>query len=218
MTLLEVDEQADEMLHIVALACHQVAATHIQPLELWQMLAKLGFDGVEHFGQVVRGRLAQGMEVEALNAVGQVIQPVGGHTEARTWGARVIDVGLDDRAHGVDAQAAADAVSTGSGIVVGYAVLKTAKLVNRVERDVRAAAHELLDGLIGVGWAIGVRQAVELVIGQQHLVDRTGGGADAVLPEDWKGAPQGIGLERHDNLHTGLAADPCDEVEVASQL
>ena len=109
-------------------------------------------------------------------------------------------------------------MSTGGGVVALYAVLKAVELVNRVKRDVRAAGHELLDGLVGVGRTVSVCQATKFIIGQQHLVDRAGRRADAILTEDGERAPQGIGLESHDNLYPSLATHPRDEIQIAPQL
>ena len=77
MSLLEILDESDEVFHVIVLACHQVTATHVQPLELWEPFAKLLLHSVEHPCEVVGSRLAQGMKVEAFNALGQRFQVLG---------------------------------------------------------------------------------------------------------------------------------------------
>ena len=98
--------------------------------------------------------------------------------------------------------------------LVGKALI----LLYRVEGDVRAAGDVGVDGLVGIGRAIGVGAAFELIDGQQHLVDRAGGGLDAIFPEYIKRAPQRVGLEGHDDIHSRALGHTGNQLDVAAQL
>lgn len=68
------------MLHVVALTGHQMAASHIQPLDVRQETAETPL----HLGQcplqILGGRLTQGMEMQPLDTLRQLIsQQVAGH-------------------------------------------------------------------------------------------------------------------------------------------
>ena len=67
---------------VVALTGHQVPAAHVEPLQAGQVLAKLLLEGQQHLFQVKTCALAQGMEMEALDALGQFLQVIGQHAES----------------------------------------------------------------------------------------------------------------------------------------
>ena len=87
---------------------------------------------------------------------------------------------------------------------------KSQVLFYRVEGDVRTSGNISVDGIVSVSGAIGVGAALEFIDGQQHLIDRTGSGHDAIVPEHVKRAPQGIGFESHDDFHARALRDTCD--------
>ena len=158
------------------------------------------------------------MKVEALNPLGQFLEVACQHAEARPGATGIVDVGLDDRTHGVDAQAATHLFSGPVGIVLVYTVGKAQVLLNGVKGDVRTARDVGIDGVLGIGGTIGVGAALELIVGKQHLVHRAGSGLDAVFPEDVKRAPQRVGLERHDDIHTRALGNTGNQLDVLAQL
>ena len=98
-------EHAYEMVHVIALAGHEVTASEVDPLHLSEIPAKLLLKGLEHFGQVVGGAFAQSVEVESLYTRGQgAVKLSGCHSETRAGQGRVVYLRVDDRTLRVDPQ------------------------------------------------------------------------------------------------------------------
>jgi hypothetical protein len=63
-----------------------------------------------------------------------------------------------------------------------------------------------------------MRLTSELFIAKPELVERTGGKIAVILPDYRECTPQGIGLESHDDIHTGLTLHSVDQRQVAAQF
>ena len=212
VALLEVAQESYQVVGVVALAGHQVAAAHVEPFDLRQQVAESLFDPHEGLLEVVGGRLAQRVEVQPLDALRQVRQLVGRDAQPRTGGTGVVEVGLDLGVFGVDAQSARHAVAVGHDL--GVEVLE---LAQRVEGDVAAVPQDGGEIALGVGWRIGVGGAAHLFEGEPGLVYGAGGGAGDVFPDDGERLPQGVGLECQYDVDPGGLLDRADELQVAAQ-
>lgn len=184
------------------MARHQVAASEIEPLEARQPLAEACLDMLERMGEGRTVRLAMAMAVEALDAVRKLRRHIRGqNSEAAAACARVVEVDLDLRIFGIDAQSAAYLVRCGLGHVAETVVLR-----QRIECYVAAACRYLGKLGLGICGRVGVGERAELLGRKARLIERAGGGGVDVFTEYGEGAPQSEGLECKDRLAAGTAA------------
>ena len=210
MARLELAQQGDQRVAVVPRGGHQVAAAHVEPLHVVEVLAEVALDGFECQAQVLGTRLAQHVEVQPFDAAGQTAvrrQLRGRDAEARTGHTRVIEVRLDGRVPGIDAQAARNAAQNGHR-------RETLVLRQGVEGDMVAAAQNLLDVAVRVDGGVGVRHASELLEHEACLGGRGGGGTVGMAGQFGEDAPHGAGLQGDDDLGTRLAAHAVDQGEI----
>ena len=210
MARLEVAQQGDQRVAVVPRGGHQVAAAHVEPLHAVEVLAEVALDGFECQAQVLGTRLAQHVEVQPFDAAGQTAvrrQLRGRDAEARTDHTRVIEVRLDGRVPGIDAQAARNAAQNGHR-------RETLVLRQGVESDMVAAAQNLLDVAVRVDGGVGVRHASELLEHEACLGGRGGGGTVGMAGQFGENAPHGAGLQGDDDLGARLAAHAVDQGEI----
>ena len=208
----EVPEEMDQVVGVIPLAGHEVAAAHVEPFDLREQVAESLLDPHECLFEVVGGRLAQRVEVQPFDALRQCGQLVGGNAQSRPGGTGVVEVGLYLGVFGVDAQSARHAVAVGHDL--GVEVLE---LAQRVEGDVAAVAQDGGEIALGIGRRIGVGGAAHLFEGEPGLVYGAGGGAGDVFPDDGERLPQGVGLECQYDVDPGGLLDRADELQVAAQ-
>ena len=169
-------------------------------------MSELRLEGCEHLFEVETGGFAEGVEVQPLDAVGQPLgEVVGHHSEAAAGECRIVDVRLYDRTLRVHPQSGRHRC-LGMGCIVGLKVgLEAVPLAERVECDVAAPCEVCAYGLRCVGRAVGVHAGVQFLHAELQLVERRCRAPHAVFAENGECAPQCIGLERHDDGHSGLA-------------
>ena len=74
MSLPEILNKLDKMLHVISLACHQVSASHVDPFELGQPLSELFFHSVEYPGKVIGSGFTQGVKMKTLHTLRQGVE------------------------------------------------------------------------------------------------------------------------------------------------
>ena len=210
---LQSAEQADEMLYVIVLAGHQVAAAQVKPLELGEPRRELLLDMCQAAFQFVGRGFAMAMAVETFDALGQLCRQLfGHHAETSAGGTGVIEFCLYFGVFGVDADAARN-------VFLGLLDLRPEPLVlaQRVEGDVAAATQDFREISFRVGRGVGVGLASELFEGQSGLVGRAGRSGMDVFAEDGECAPQGEGLEGQDDFHAGAVGHAADEAQVPAE-
>ena len=212
VTLFEIPEEMDQVVGVIPLAGHEVAAAHVEPFDLREQVAESLLDPHECLFEVVGGRLAQRVEVQPFDALRQRGQFVGGDAQSRPGGTRVVEVGFYLGVFGVDAQSARHAVAVGYDLGV-----EALELADRVEGDVAAVPQYGGKVTLGIGGRIGVGGAAHLFKGQSGFVYGAGGGAGYVFPNDGERFPQGIGLEGEYDVYPGGLLDRANELQVAAQ-
>ena len=104
MARLEALEQLDEVLGVVASTGHEMASAHVDPFDLREPWGKALFDHAECVFEVVGGGFAERVEVETLDAIGELGRElVANDAKARAWRAWVVEVGFDIGIFGIDA-------------------------------------------------------------------------------------------------------------------
>ena len=157
------------MLHVVALTGHQMAASHIQPLDVRQETAETPL----HLGQcplqIIGGRLTQGMEMQPLDTLRQLIsQQVAGHPHPGTRGTRIIQVRLHVRVFRIDPQSTRHPVT-----IRPHHRIKTMELRERVKRDMTTVSQDQREISLRISRGIGMRRTSHFLEGQLGLKFRT---------------------------------------------
>ena len=207
-------QQVNEQANVVSLARHQVSAAHVEPLGLLKPGAEFLFHLHENLLQRGGVVFAQAVEVQAVQSGRQF----GGelaleYAQARTWGARVVQVGLYLGILGVDSQPHAYLIGM-VGIPLRYARAEAMELAERVESDVLAVFQDVVKGLFLIGRRVGVASAAEGLGTDACLVERTGRGVANVFAEDGKGFPKREGLEGKDDFCPALPLYVRNEAQV----
>ena len=161
----------NEEVDVVVLACHEVAATQVEPLEAVEPGSELLFDMDEGVAQVLGTTLTMAMAMEAVDVGGKVDREVGTEdAETTTGGTRIVEGGLDGAMLGVDTDADADWFLGMQGIVLRYPTPETLVLRERIEGDMAAAGEKDGKVALGIGRRIGMGGRTELLEGQACLV------------------------------------------------
>ena len=164
MALMEVAEQRDQMFCVVIGACHQVAASHVEPFHLRQPLAVLRLECLEHLRQVVARRLAEGMEMQALESfrksVGQVLAHLSEAAPRHAW---IVDVGLYYAASRVYPKPGRNLLLRMLAVVGLHPWMEFPELGQGVEGDVAASLQKLAECVFGIDRAIGVHLVAEML-------------------------------------------------------
>ena len=132
--------------------------------------------------------------------------------QARTRHGRVVEVGLDFRIFGVDAQSEGDLLGEGGGLFAEPVVLP-----QRVERQVTAVHQQLFEVLFGIYGRVGVRLAAHLLGDEPRLVHGAGGGAAQPLVDERERRPESIALQGADDLHAGLFLHEVQQLQIRQQ-
>ncbi len=184
-------DYSDQLLDVVALARHQVAAAHVHPLHLRNPASEFRLEGIERILQIVGIALAQGVEVQPFDVARQLVgQLRRQNSEARAGLARIVKVSVNAAVLRIHPQAHRH-------LVIGLAshCAETLVLPERVERYVAAALENGREIALGVGRRIGVSSAAKLAIGQERLVHRAGRRHAKQLADNGERSPQGERLE-----------------------
>ena len=106
---VEVAQDGNQLVAVVFGVRHQMAAAHVEPLELRQQLAEVPLERLERQTQMLGPRFAEDVEMEPLDAGRQLAQLLGHDAQPRPGHAGVVECRLDGRVARVDAQSARDA-------------------------------------------------------------------------------------------------------------
>ena len=156
-----------------------VAAAEVQPFHTLHILAEALLERRDRADEVVRVLLAQGVEVEALDAAQQLrLEVFLCDAEARGWAAGVVHgvLGRLGRALGIEAQAAAFARRTRQ-TAVGL------PLVEGIEHNVVGIAQDFLEFALRIGRGVDVRLAAEFLAAEARFVQAGGRRAHEVLAQ-----------------------------------
>ena len=206
-------QQVDETLHVIVGAGHEVTATKVYPLQLWEPLRKLFLYMCECALKHIRPALAMAMAVEAVEILGQLLrQLIGGDAKACAGCTGIVQVGADLRIFGIHTQTNAH-----SCVLLLHAVVQTAILRQRVKRQMTGAACYLTDLVVGIGWRVSVGRASKLMIRHERFRQRAGGRAVYILAKDGERLPQGERLEGKNYLHASTVSHALYKGEVAAQ-
>ena len=148
-----------------------------------------------------------------------VAKHVASHAETRPRLARIVDVGLDNRAFRIHTQSARHSFLRGIRRIV--AVNKTAVFLilrDRIEHNMAAALHKLAYRGVCVDWAVGMHIIAEKFKRQAHLVERAGCRRLAVIAYDSKRFPESVCLECHDYLGTRLLRNVADQLQISAEF
>lgn len=200
-------QNPDQLVAVVVGVGHQMAAAHIEPLDLVEESAEMLFDGFQRLSQVLGPRLAEHVEVQSLDTRGKLRQLLRGDAQPRPRHAGVVEVGLHGRVLRVDPQAARDAADQ-------RPLAEPFELREGVESDMVAATQDFVDIAIRIDGRIGVRRAAELFTDEPRFGGRTGRRTVGVPRQIRKDAPHGAGLQRHDDFRARLPAHPVDDRKV----
>ena len=196
-------------LNVVVLACHQMATTEVNPLQLREPLRELLLDMLQRALKDIAATLAMAMAMEALDVVGQLFrQLVGRNTKASTWRTGVVEQRLYLGIFGIDAQAQR---------ALPCPLVETLILRQRVERQMTGTADDVVELVVFVSRRIGMCLGAKLLQGQTGLAERAGSSRRDILAEDGERLPQGKGLEGKNPLRIGATGNLTDKSEVAPQ-
>lgn len=215
---MEVTECADEEFHIIALAGHEMSSAEVNPLELREPGRELIYNMYERARESVGAALTMTMDMKTFDGFGEFAgrrEVLGQDAEAGTWGAGIVEFCLYLAVFGVNAQAEGRSSPTPRPPCEGWGY-KAMKLREAVEGDVRGAAKDLREIMLGVGGAVGVGRAAEFLESQACFIGRRGCGVTDVFAEDWESLPKGKSLEGQDDLGTTAVCDILDQGKVAT--
>ncbi len=209
----EVLQQPDEVRDVVVGAGDVVPAAHVEPFTLLDEVGELFLRGLQTAFEGIAVVLAEHVEVQPLDAFGQRVgHVVAQDAESRARHGGVVEVGLDFRILGVDAQSEGDLLGEGGGLLAEPVVLP-----QRVERQVTAVHEELFEIVVGIDGRVGVCLAAHLLGDEPRLVHGAGGGAAKPLVDERERRPEGVALERADDLHAGLFLHEIQQLQVCQQ-
>ena len=201
--IAQVRDAADERFHVVIGAGDVVTAAEVEPLHALHVAAEAHFERRDRAHEVVRVLFAEGVEVEAFDAVEHIRLEIRfGNAEARGRAARVIDgVALRlGRALRIEAQAAA--LSRDAGEVAVFFPLG-----ERIEHDMVGVFENFTELVRRVGRRVYVRFAAEFLVAQTRLVQTGRGRAGEVFAQQRIGRKHGKRLLRKQDLRAGTTRD-----------
>ncbi len=196
-------QQVDQLLAVVFGMGHQVAAAHVEPGDAVEPAAEMRLDRFERPAQMLGARLAEHVEVQALDSLGQLAELRRRHAEARTRHARIVEVGFHGRILRIDPQSARYALRAGPRA-------EALVLRHRIEGDVVAAPHDLPEIAVGIDRSVGVGRTSVLLEHEARLGGRAGRGSVGVTGQFGENTPHGACLERHDDFGARPAAHLVD--------
>ncbi len=196
-------QQVDQLLAVVFGMGHQVAAAHVEPGDAVEPAAEMRLDRFERPAQMLGARLAEHVEVQALDSLGQLAELRRRHAEARTRHTRIIEVGFHGRILRIDPQSARYALRAGPRA-------EALVLRHRIEGDVVAAPHDLPEIAVGIDRSVGVGRTSVLLEHEARLGGRAGRGSVGVTGQFGENTPHGARLERHDDFGARPAAHLVD--------
>ena len=156
-----------------------VAAAKVEPLHALHVLAEALFKRCDCAYQIVCVLLAQGVEVQAVDAGQQLgLEIFLRDAQTGVWAAGVVDCVLGGlgRALRVDAQAAAFASRTRKA-AIGL------PLGERVEHNVVGVVQQLLKFALGIGRGVDVGLAAEFLVSEPRFVQAGRGGACQIFTQ-----------------------------------
>ena len=151
--------------------------------------------------------------MQPLDSIGESAvsgQLIGRDAQTRPRHAGVVEIRLDGRILGIDAQSARKAVDQ-------RPLSETCVLRKGVEGYVAAAVQDLVDVVIRIGGGIGVGRTAELLQHKPCFGGRTGRGSVGVGRQLGEDAPHGAGLQGDDDLGTRFAAHAVDHLQIMVQ-
>lgn len=191
----ELVDQPDQAVAVVVGARDVVSAAEVDPVHLRDVLAELELERRERALERVAVDLAQGVEVQAVDAVevlGREVLARRAQPRARPGG--IVERDVDLLVLVVDPEAARDRAPGAPRLLDRGAV--ALPLPGRVEHDVIGQRDQLADLAVGVRRGVGVDFAAELLARQPGLGDRARGRAAEVAPDQRERRPLGEALER----------------------
>ena len=213
MARTELPQQRNQRVAVVVGVGHQMAAAHVEPLDTIQILPEMPLHGLQRQTQVLGARLAQHMEVESLDPLGN--PPVrrellGRYAESRPGDTRVVEIRLDWRILRIDAQPARKAVDQG-------ALPETIELRKGVEGNMVAVTQDFVDVAFGVDRRIGMGRTAVFLEDEAGFGGRAGRGSVRMAGQDGKDPPHGASLQGNDNLGTRFGAHTIDGRQIPVQ-
>ena len=173
-----------------------VAAAEVEPLHSFHILAKAFLERLNRAHQIVRILLAQGMEVQAVNAVEQFrLKIFLRDAQTRTGAARVVNGvfrGLG-RTLRVDAQTAAFACRARKA-AVGLPLGK------RVEHNMVGIMQDFLKFALGIGGRVDMRLAAKFFVAQARFIQAGRGRARQIFAQQRVDREHGKRLLRQQDL------------------
>ena len=70
------------MFGVIAFACHQMSAAHVDPFYRSEQMTELLFEGIKHLFEIMACRLAKRMKMKSLDSAWQRRQLFGRYPEA----------------------------------------------------------------------------------------------------------------------------------------
>ena len=213
MAYVELLQKGDQRVTVVVDVRHQMAAAHVEPFDPVEVRSEMAFDGLQRQPQVFGTRFAQNVEMKALDPFGKSAvrsQLFGRNAQTRTRHAGVVEIRLDGRILGIDAQSARETVDQ-------RPLSETFILRKGVEGNMAAAAQDLVDVVIRIGGGIGVGRTAEFLQYKPRLGGRTGRRSIGVSRQLGENAPHGAGLQCDDDLGTRFAAHAVDHLQIVIQ-
>ena len=206
----EVLQQSDEVRDVVVGTGDVVAAAHIEPLALSDKVGELLFGGLQAALEGIAVVFAEHVKVQTLNVFRQCVgHIVTKDAQSRTRNGGVVEVGLDFRIFGVDAQSEAHLLGEGGRLLTEPMVLS-----QRVEGQMTAVHQQLLEVLVGIDGCVGVSLAAHLLGDEARLVHGAGGGAAQPLTDEGERRPEGVALQGTDNAHAGLLLHEVQQLQI----
>lgn len=212
------DEEAREEVAIVVGFGDPVSAAEVEGADGvgGEEFAELAVDGIEGGGEILAALFAEGVEVEAGDAVEVGVgEEFRRRAESGTRAAGIVEGRVSGGAAGVDAEAAAES-AVQEAWVGGDAVSEAVPLTRGVEIEVMGDREEGVDVGVGVGRRAGEDVLGEMGVGEGGL-PRTGGAAAVeILGQNREDLGHGEGLEGVGHVASGGRFDAGEDLAVGA--
>lgn len=223
ITFLRLAQEADEKGAVVVGFGDPVAAAEVEGGDLGEAeeLAEVLIESVEGFFEVFGPLLAEGVEVEAGDAV-EVLRAegAGGDAEAGAGGAGVVFLGVAGGSHRVQTEAEVELAGEVAG--VGEALLAVAPpLSGGVEVELRGPIEKRGDFVVAISRGAGENGFVgagEVFVGEAGFPEAGSTGAVEVFGDEWEALGEGESFEGVDDATAGLFLDPGEDFQVGAEF